>query len=82
MPLYVYVIENVEGEAPKSIDVLRNFSEYDVGPTEEEALGAGLTPEQVATATYRKVLGSGVKLIKGASWGPGKGYWIRHIHYD
>lgn len=77
MPIYVYevTVPGVESASVGTVEVLRNFAEYDVPPTAEEAIAAGLTTEEAASAIYRKVLGRGIQLVKGANWGPGKGFW-------
>ena len=71
MPLYEYK-DTVSG---KKVEILRNFSEYKIGPTEEEAIKAGLTPEEAVTALWERVIGSGIKVVKGENWGAGKGHW-------
>lgn len=71
MPLY----EHKDTTSGKIVEILRNFSEYKDTPSKEEAIKAGLTEEEYEVAAWVRVIGSGIKVVKGASWGPGKGSW-------
>lgn len=71
MPLYVWL----EKKSGKTIDILRSFDDYQVPPTEDEALGAGLNEEEVGEAEWEKRLGTGIQVIRGDSWGGSKGNW-------
>lgn len=71
MPLYVHR----DTRSGKTIEILRSFKEYLDKPTQEEAEKAGLTPEEAVEAHWERVLGTGIKVIKGATWGMGKGHW-------
>jgi hypothetical protein len=71
MPLYNWI----EKKTDKEVEILRSFSKYSDSPSKEEALEAGLTEEEYATADWIKVIGKGIKVIPGESWGPGKGNW-------
>ncbi|MDB4725817.1 hypothetical protein OAF54_00180 [bacterium] len=63
MPLYDW-----QSEATKEvITIIRDFDDYLDPPTEEEA---GDDP-----GPWKKILGTGVRTIRGAGWGPGKGHW-------
>ena len=64
-PMYCWVEKNTGTQ----IEVVRNFSEYQVPPTEEES---GINPEQ---ANWERIIGGGIKTIRGSNWGPGKGHW-------
>lgn len=52
----------------KSADVIRSVTDIEVKPTEEE--GGCEHTEQV-----ERVLKGTPAMVKGANWGPGKGYW-------
>lgn len=71
MPLYIWL----DSKSGTTVDILRSFEDYRDPPTEEEAAAAGLSPEQVADASWEKRLGTGIQVVKGSSWGPGKGSW-------
>lgn len=72
MPMYTYI----DKKSKKQFDILRHFSEYDSLPTEEEALAAGMTAKQYAKAKWEKLIGGGIRVIRGENWGPGrKGHW-------
>lgn len=73
MPLYIHE-DTVSG---KQVEILRSFDLYKEEPTREEAIEKGLTPEEAEVAVWRKILGTGIKMVRGASWGGGKGYWTR-----
>lgn len=71
MPLYVHK----DKKSGKTVEILRDFSSYKDVPTTEEAIAAGLTEEEALHAEWEKQLGTGIKVVKGDTWGPGKGYW-------
>jgi predicted nucleic acid-binding Zn ribbon protein len=71
MPLYTYR----DKKSNKAFDILRNFEEYKSLPTKEEALKAGLTEEEFDSAEFQKEIGSSITVVKGDSWGKGKGHW-------
>lgn len=70
-PLYIHE-DTLSG---KQIEILRPFDQYKDPPTEEEAITKGLTPEEAKVAVWRKVLGTGIKMVRGANWGGSKGNW-------
>lgn len=73
MPLYCWK----DKTSGKTIEVMKSFDEYKDPPTKEEAIAGGLTEEEADSADFVKVLGTGIKVVKGDSWGPGKGNWGR-----
>lgn len=71
MPLYIHK----DAQSGKNVEILRSFKEYEEKPTLEEALAAGLTEEEYTAAQWRRVLGSGIKVVRGANWQGSKGNW-------
>lgn len=69
MPLYVYADLNTG----KKVEILRSFSEYQSLPTREEC--PEFSDEEFSAAQFEKQLGEGIRVVKGASWGMGKGHW-------
>jgi predicted nucleic acid-binding Zn ribbon protein len=51
--------------------VIRSFQEYKEPPTEDEVPKSD-TP---CSHVWERLIGRGQTTVKGASWGPGKGYW-------
>ncbi len=66
MPMYMYVDKKTD----KQVEVLRNFSEYNVVPTLEES---GLTPEEYTQAEWERRIGK-VLVTKNPYFGS-KGNW-------
>jgi hypothetical protein len=66
MPLYEWLDENSDTK----VEVLRSFAEYELPPMGEEI------PEAIRGREYKWVrqIGKSIRVVKGASWGPGKGY--------
>jgi predicted nucleic acid-binding Zn ribbon protein len=70
-PIYTWEDERTG----KSVEVIRDFDKYEVAPTEEEATGAGLENKEYQLALWKRVIGKGLRVVKGDNWGGGKGYW-------
>ncbi len=66
MPLYEW-LDEVSGT---KVEVLRSFADYEVPPQAEEM------PEDIRAAEHKWVrqIGKSIRVVKGAGWGPGKGY--------
>ena len=71
MPIYDYI----DKETKKSVSVIRSFKDYENIPTEEEAKDSGVTAEEYSKASWERVLGFGIQMVKGDNWGAGKGSW-------
>lgn len=67
MPIYKWKDKKTEIE----VEVIRDFKDYEVPPFEEE-LATDHDPKE---AVWERIIGSAPKVIKGDSWGPGKGNW-------
>lgn len=65
MPIYRWKCAACE----EQVDILRSFDEYRDVPKEEE------TKNKECSHKWEKQIGT-PNLARGASWGPGKGYWI------
>ena len=71
MPLYTYL----DGNKARTMDVLRDFKDYEIPPTAEEAAKEGWTAEEFAAAEWERLLGVGVRTIRGDGWRGSKGNW-------
>lgn len=68
MPLYKYV----DKKTNKEVEVIRQFSEYEIAPTREEA--KEMSDSEYTEAEWSRIVGDGIKVIR--SWGYGsKGNW-------
>lgn len=56
----------------RTVDVIRNFDDFELKPGRDEA--EQWTDAEWQAAKWEKVIGA-VSVVKGRSWGPGKGYW-------
>jgi len=63
----------VERKSGKEIEVLRSFSDFEVPPTAEELAIINLVFEN---PEWERIIKSSPKIIRGDSWGPGKGHWV------
>ena len=68
MPLYDYVDTNTK----KRVAILRPFDQYEDLPARDEC--TNLTDEEYTQAKWERQIAA-PKMVKGRSWGPGKGYW-------
>lgn len=67
MPIYTFKDKNSDLE----VDVVRSFEDYQVPPTDDELP----EEERGKVRDWLKLVGSGIKTIRGANWRGGKGYW-------
>jgi predicted nucleic acid-binding Zn ribbon protein len=70
MPMYTYKDKNTDVK----VDVIRTFDEMEQVPTLEEC-GEKLNEEQHSKAVWERVIGGGISVLKGPTWGWGKGHW-------
>jgi hypothetical protein len=78
MPLYTWE----DKKTGKTIDVLRSVADIEDIPTKEEMKAElkhpredSLTLEEFEAANFHRITGSGIRTVRGGSWGAGKGYW-------
>lgn len=71
MPLYTYVDNNTKDY----VEVLRDFKDYEDIPTREECKELSMTEEQYDNADWKRVIGGGIQMTRGANWGGSKGNW-------
>lgn len=69
MPLYAWLDKKTE----KKVEVLRSFVDYEIPPAREEA--GDMSNEEFRDADWERQIYGTQRVIKGDSWGPGKGYW-------
>lgn len=69
MPIYCYKDKNTE----KTVEVVRVFSDYDKIPTKEEA--TELSAEEYTAAEWERVIGGGIKIVRGPNFTGSKGNW-------
>lgn len=69
MPLYRWK----DKKTKKEVEVIRTFSEYENPPTLEEK--EDMSAEEFLDAEWERIVGTGIHVTKGNSWGPGKGNW-------
>lgn len=67
MPMYTWV-DKLTG---LEIDILRSFSQYQDEPKDEDLP----EEERAKVREWVKQLGAGIRMVKGDTWGPGKGHW-------
>lgn len=67
MPIYSYV----DKKSGLKVDVVRNFSEYEKEPMDEELPEA----ERGKKRKWSREIGLGIKTIRGPSWSGSKGNW-------
>lgn len=68
MPMYDWADTNSQ----KRVAIIRHSDLWEEIPTREEA--AALTDQEYADASWERLIAA-PKMVKGRSWGPGKGYW-------
>jgi predicted nucleic acid-binding Zn ribbon protein len=72
MPLYNYECKKCK----YSIEVIRKMQDSEVAPTEEEVLGEeNKCSDGTSHHDLERRLKSAPGILKGGSWGSGKGYW-------
>lgn len=67
MPIYVW-LDKLSG---LEVDILREFAEYQDAPKDEDLP----EEEKGKERQWEKQLGTGIRMVKGDNWGPGKGRW-------
>ena len=67
MPLYEYTCS----ECDETVEVLRSFDAYKVPP----GIDDDKLPDSECKHKWKRIISGGVKVIRGATWGPGKGHW-------
>jgi len=71
MPIYDWL----DKKSQKQVAVLRHFSEYEKGPTKEEAVAEGLTEQEFTDAEWERLIGAAIQVHRAWGWGGGKGSW-------
>jgi predicted nucleic acid-binding Zn ribbon protein len=71
MPIYVYR----DKETDKKVEVIRDFKDYQIEPSVEEAKDYGLTDDEYSKATWERILGTGIQMTRGDNWTGSKGNW-------
>lgn len=59
----------------KELDVLRSSENYEEPPTEEEAVEAGMSAKEFTLATWERLIGTGIRTVRGPNFRGKKGYW-------
>ena len=72
MPIYDWL----DKKSQKQVAVLRHFSEYEKGPTKEEAVAEGFTEQEFTDAKWERLIGAAIQVHRAWGWGGGKGSWI------
>lgn len=69
MPMYPYFDET----SKKEVEVIRNFSDYDIPPTQEEAQ---MSDEEYKEAKWKRLISTGIRVTRGDNWSGSKGNWL------
>jgi predicted nucleic acid-binding Zn ribbon protein len=68
MPLYTWKSDS----SGKEVDILRNFEDSLVPPTQEELDHMGIKED---VGPWKKIISRGIKVVRGDSWNGSKGNW-------
>lgn len=70
MPMYSYRCT----KCPAKLEIIRPIKESDSPPSEQEVAGLPVCTED-SVHNLERYIASAPNVLKGSSWGPGKGYW-------
>lgn len=73
MPIYCWHDKNSE----LKVEVIRSFAEYENPPVDDELPEAERGKQD--SRKWERIIGSDIRVMRGAGWGMGKGYWIQLI---